>query len=610
VQAKVVRSGVESHPAFEQNQEILQSVRTCFACIGIIPDMDRKKQIEILFYLLLMIALFTPRASALDSFATLDEPYWLSMGANFYYALGQREFQNTVYEYQPAVTTMWIVTLAMFLYFPQYRGLGQGYLEYEKGALDPFLLEQGKSPLELFYDARLIQVVLIVVLFLLLYYLLQRLIPKPIAFFAVLFASFDPYFLGMSRLLNHEAMLSLFVMISVLAFLIYFSQGRKIIFLLLSGVMAGLAQLTKSSAIVILAPIGLILLMQVGEQWREGASAAIWKATKVFLVWLAVLVAAYVIFWPGMWVAPGKMLYQVYGNAISYTFQGARLTVTENIDTEKFSLDGSLAGFVELIKVILWRTTPLTWLGALLGAFLPFFRTRELTQTIRQLATLLLVTAAAFILVFGIAQGRNSPHYLLASYLALNLLAGLGWFNALRWLAERIPAQGRLIQFAGLLLLATTQAWSALSFYPYYYSYRNPILYSAGWYAEYPQMPYGEGLELAAQHLSNLPNAKESVALVYYARGCFSFFYPGETTRFKPYYIDDGHEQDLLHEMRSADYLVLYDANQRKMEKYTPLFDALSDVAPTHEIWLDGYQYVTIYKIDDFPQTVFEAFEK
>src|SRR5512145_2358376 len=132
--------------------------------------MDRKKQIEVLFYILLITALFAPRAIALDSFGTLDEPYWLSMGANFYYALGQREFQNTVYEYQPAVTTMWIVTLAMLYYFPQYRGLGQGYLEYEKGMLDPFLLEQGKSPLTLLYNARLIQVLVIVVLFLLLYY--------------------------------------------------------------------------------------------------------------------------------------------------------------------------------------------------------------------------------------------------------------------------------------------------------------------------------------------------------------------------------------------------------------------------------------------------------
>jgi len=32
VQANVLRSGVESHPTFAQNQEILQSVLTSFVC--------------------------------------------------------------------------------------------------------------------------------------------------------------------------------------------------------------------------------------------------------------------------------------------------------------------------------------------------------------------------------------------------------------------------------------------------------------------------------------------------------------------------------------------------------------------------------------------------
>jgi hypothetical protein len=573
--------------------------------------MDRKKQIEILLYILLISALLAPRASALDSFATLDEPYWLSMGANFYYALGQKEFQNTVYEYQPAVTTMWIVTAAMLVYFPEYRGLGQGYLEFEKGALDPFMLEHGKSPLVLLRDARLIQVVVIVILFFLLYYLLQRLVPKSIAFFAILFAAFDPYFLGMSRLLNHEAMLSLFVVVSVLAFFIYFSQGRKIIFLLLSGFTAGLAQLTKSSAIVILAPIGVVLLIQVIQQWRNGFLNAVWDTIKIFLIWLLVLVGAYVIFWPGMWVAPGKMLYQVYGNAFSYAFQGARLTVTEELQPSQFSLNMSFAGIWDLIKVLLWRTTPLTWLGILFGFALPFIPDREQIRPDRHLATLLLVAAAVFILMFGIAQGRNSPHYILTSYLALNLLAAFGWFYVIKWLVDRFTSSRKQqIHYASLFFLVFAQSWSAISFYPYYYSYRNPILYSAGMYTQFPQKPYGEGLELAAQYLGSLPNAKGAVALTYYARGCFSYFYPGETTRFKPYYVDAGHEADLVSAINSADYLVLYYANQGSMKKYAPLLEALSVVEPLHEIGMNGYKYVVIYKVNALPPSVFEALEK
>ena len=54
-----------------------------------------------------------PRLIGIDRFATVDEPYWLTAGANFYYALGQRHFAATVYDYHPAVTTMWLIAAAM-----------------------------------------------------------------------------------------------------------------------------------------------------------------------------------------------------------------------------------------------------------------------------------------------------------------------------------------------------------------------------------------------------------------------------------------------------------------------------------------------------------------
>jgi hypothetical protein len=88
----------------------------------------------------------TPRLLGINRFATIDEPYWLTAGSDFYYALGQREFANTVYDYHPAVTTMCIVTAAMLLYFPQYRGMGQGYFDIYKDSLENFL-SQRPTPL-------------------------------------------------------------------------------------------------------------------------------------------------------------------------------------------------------------------------------------------------------------------------------------------------------------------------------------------------------------------------------------------------------------------------------------------------------------------------------
>lgn len=49
---------------------------------------------------------FALRLPGLMQFVTLDEPAWLIFSANFYFALSQGDFTQTVYDYHPAVTTM------------------------------------------------------------------------------------------------------------------------------------------------------------------------------------------------------------------------------------------------------------------------------------------------------------------------------------------------------------------------------------------------------------------------------------------------------------------------------------------------------------------------
>ena len=444
---------------------------------------------DVLIYVLLAVVFLAPRLPKIDSFVTLDEPSWLSQGANFYYELGQREFENTVYEYQPAVTTMWIISFAMLAYFPEYRGLGQGYLDYEKGRLDPFMIEHGYDPLVLLTYSRVIQVIVLLILFLLMYFLLQKFIPKWAAAFSALFVTFDPYYLGLTRMMTHEAMVALFVLVSLLALAVYLMKDHRFIFLLISGISAGFAQLSKSSAIAMLAGVGILLLVRLIDERKRGLGNAFWDVTKSFMIWLVVLVVTYCVFWPGMWVDPGKMLYQVYGNAFSYAFQGARLTVTEDLDVAEFSLNTAPTGIWDIVKVLVYRTTPFTWMGVLLGLALPFIRDRKQIRQNQVLFTLLVVNTLAFIFLIGLAQGRNSPHYILSSYVSVNLLAAFGWMSVLGWIVDRFPKRKIQIQYVGLTLILALQIGSAVSFFPYYFTYRNPILQSAGWYSDYPQKP-------------------------------------------------------------------------------------------------------------------------
>ncbi|MCK6583639.1 MAG: glycosyltransferase family 39 protein [Anaerolineales bacterium] len=569
--------------------------------------MNRNKLVNVVIYLALIVVFLAPRLAGIGDFVTLDEPSWLSQGANYYYALGQREFDKTVYEYQPAVTTMTIISAAMLMYFPEYRGFGQGYLDYEKGRLDPFMVSHDKNPLMLLIYSRVIQVFVLLVLFLVLYFLLQKFFPKPVVIFALVFAMFDPFCLSQHRLMDHEGMVSLFGMISLVSLAIYLFKENKFAYLILSGVAAGFMSLSKSSSIATLAAIGVMLLWKLIQDREQGWGKGLLSALKTFGLWFLFLAITYFVFWPGMWVAPGKMLYEVYGNAFSYAFQGARLKITEELDVSQFTLNTRFADVWEVFKILLYRTTPVTWLGVIMGFALPFTRDPERAHRNRLFFTLWLVNGIAFILLIGVAQGRNSPHYILSSYLSFNLLAGLGWFHFAEWLSQRIPSSRNIWQYGLLAVVMLYQAGSALANYPYYFTYRNPILYAAGWYNEFPHFPYCEGLETAAHFLADLPDAENATVFSYYSRGCVSYYYPGPTISYRPYYSDGEHTEDLLNNLNASEYLIVYYANQGQLAHHLNFVNAMAQAEPFHVVWLNGYEYVRIYKVDDLGPEIYEA---
>ena len=91
------------------------------------------KKFESLFLFALLLVLIVPsRLIASDRPTTMDEPWWVISGSNYYYALANRDLANTLYDYHPAVTTTWMVATGMIAYFPEYRGFGQGYFDVRK----------------------------------------------------------------------------------------------------------------------------------------------------------------------------------------------------------------------------------------------------------------------------------------------------------------------------------------------------------------------------------------------------------------------------------------------------------------------------------------------
>jgi hypothetical protein len=555
--------------------------------------MDRLKEIGIVAALVAISAV--PRFAGLGRFTSIDEPFWLRQSGNFYYALGQREFQNTLYEYHPAVTTMWIVTGGMLVYFPEYRSMGQGYLK--PGKFDEFLTEHGKSLLELLIVSRAIQVVLILILLVIVYALLRALFDRRSAFFTTCFISLSPFLIGQSRLLNHEAMVGLFSLISLLGILAYLYRGGRFRYLLVSAAAAGLAQLTKSSAfpIVLLVPAAVMLHAMTTTGIR---TSLVLGAFKTLGLWLLMLAAAYVIAWPGMWVAPVAMLQDVYGNAVSYALQGTRTSVAAGLEARGFGLPSLVHGIGIYLNDLVWRTTPLTALGVLVAVALAVRGARNEKESVfRWLVSYAVLLAAAFVLLFGIQRSPKPPHYILTSYVALEMIAGLGLLRGWELLGRRFPRlDGRAITNLVLLLLLGLQLASAMSAYPYYISYYNPVVESLRPGIQNPTLNetgYGVGLDQAAAYLATKPDAKDLVVLAAHGLGSFSYYFPGHTVAMNDFSMSD---PQIAMIVPDTDYVVVDYYNHRRKN----VAQDLEDLRSEKSIWINGIEFLRIYPASVF----------
>ena len=198
----------------------------------------------------------------------------------------------------------------------------------------------------------------------------------------------------------HMCMLTLLIWV-------YRQGGTR--YLVFSAIFAALAQLTKSSGIVLFPLAGLILLVKFIAERKNGSAARkalFWHLARSFSLWLGVAALVYVALWPGMWVKPGDMLYKVYGNAFSYALQGGRLEVTQDLEVSRFGLESG--GIPQYLGGMLWRTTPIEWIGLPLAIWMLFSRKVE-TNT-RITGAYLLTLGALDILMFAIARGRDAPH--------------------------------------------------------------------------------------------------------------------------------------------------------------------------------------------------------
>lgn len=538
---------------------------------------------------LVFLAVLLPRLFELDRFVTVDEPEWLFQSGNFYYALGQRDYAQTYRREHPGVVTLWAGAAGYHWLAPQYRGLGQGYVPTSQA--EEFQRAQGLDPLQLLQAGRRVMVLITTVLLTLAFLYAQRLFGRWPALAGMLLLAFDPFHTGLTRLLHLDGMESNFMLLALLALLAFLYHGRKWYDLALTGAAGALGMITKSPGTFIFLFIALWAFVAFLQAQRKSEAGSFWE--QVLLPGLGfALTALLIVFllWPAMWADPLGTLAKVFGGAFNY----AQIGHGANYFNGQVYRPGAIAwrdAPLYYLVSSLWRSTPLTLFGLL--ATVVFFALRKppFKAPPRRKSVLALACFSLLFMAFMTLGGKKLDRYVLPALPPLMLVAGLGWVAFVEWLAKSW-AWFRCMkgQAAVLALVILAQLGCALSHFPYYLSYYNPLL---GGPARAPQtmmIGWGEGLDLAAEYLNQKPGAEDMLVLSSIAYGSTSFFFEGRAEQM--FRFDHKLSVEKRQILREVDYALVY---VNGWQRTTPELDFFAGAKPEKVIYLNRLEYVRIY---------------
>ncbi len=554
---------------------------------------------DVIILAIVLVAFVAPRIISLGNFVTADEPAWGKSSASFYYALMDGDYANTFQDGHPGVTTMWAGAIAYHLKFPEYQRVGQVVLGDTK--LLQLFKKHGANPLELLATARLMIVVANILAMIISFIFARRLFGRWLALLGFVLIAYEPLHVAHSRFFHTNGMLASFMFLSVLTYLDYLQSQRRLS-LLISGVAAGLSFITITPGYNLIPTVFILTLLNLRQyrpDLRQWQLQDWWqRLLSPLLIWGLVSLATIFIVWPSMWVRPVGTLLET----VRYTL----LTASGSDGGAQFmdayqALDDQGSRYLYFYPLTyLWRTTPIVLIGLLLGAgaLLRPSPAHQLSQSVRRNLGLLLVFVAVYTFMMSLGI-KKFDRYFLPAYLPLDMVAAAGWYALGNWMAARFPLARKY--YLGYILVAgvvAIQLAGVIRTAPYYLTYFNPLLGGIRKAPAVMPVGWGEGLNQAAIYLRSKPGYCNQRIISWYTLAynwySFSFGCEAQTVEFR---ADTSLEDYLTH----YDYAVIY-INQRQRNFPPQLFDYLKTQTPEKSIFIDGVDFVDIYRLSPASQ--------
>lgn len=538
-----------------------------------------------LIYLTLFLVAFIPRVLALDAFVAPDEGKWIYRSAHFLQAFLKGDLADMtsvaatpdVEVLAPAVPTMWTGAL----------GLAAKYWfsgEPKPATLLDYLVaipeETEKISLDFYPWTRFPTVLLTSLAILAFYFLLSKLVTPGTALLAALLLALDPFFIGLSRVIHHDALVSIFILFSLLALLVYRCEAKKIMpthkypraWLVVSGIAGGLALLTKPTALYLVLFAAMFLVLENGlprrlSDWQ--------RITGEGVIWVLAALGTFVLLWPALWPAPLATLTALLNRSVNAVDDSNNYAFLPAFGAPLPEL-----GFLFYPVNWLFKTTLPVLIGLmalLLGTGRRWFKHQPADDlTVQNSPTLWLIKWLALFcllcLLLLIPADTRDIRYFLPAALVLQILGAIG----IAVLAARLPLVGFMV--IGILLLS--QLALALIYYPYFVDYLNPVVGGPWLGPKLVKIGSGEGLDQMGRYLEQKPQARRlTVATSFWES--FVPFFSGRYT--KPHYNEE------------ADYILIYLRQIQNNNPFPEYWTYFSARPPEHKVSLVGLDYAWLY---------------
>lgn len=298
----------------------------------------KQKLITVLIFVIILFSSFYFGYTRLSNFSGVDEPYW-SYGRvpNLWNAIKTSQWKKTNICDKPGIPIAAISGIGLLSINDNPKNLKS--LRYE--AKTPKQLQKIQ---DLYFHLRLPVFLFTLLTLPLFYFLIKQLFNHTIARFATIFIGLSPILLGISLIINADAMLWILTALSTISLFVFF-KNKQIKYILLCGFFLGLSVIDKYVAnLLFVYFFALFFLEYIFFAHKDTTIEQYLKTTfknYAFLFITAIFTAF--VFFPATWVKFSTLFNATLGNAVFSStwplFMGilALLTIDSLLLKNKFS---------------------------------------------------------------------------------------------------------------------------------------------------------------------------------------------------------------------------------------------------------------------------------